>query len=106
VYLDKDLVLPPMGSSGAAETFYVLASTDLQRSGIMTTRIREQLEKIPDIRAKCAISISTLPVALRHMPDQLLDQQVQSVATTVSEMVLASMERKHSAAEKNIQPFN
>src|SRR6266478_1021019 len=34
VYLDKDLVLPPMGTSGAAETFFIVASTDLQRSGI------------------------------------------------------------------------
>lgn len=106
VYLDKDLVLPPMGSSGAAESFYVLASTDLQRSGIMTTRIREQLEKIPDIRTKCAISISTLPVALGSMENQSLDEQMQTVASSVSEMVLASMERKHSAAEKNIQRLN
>ena len=44
VYLDKDLVLPPMGISGATETFFVVASTDMDRSGIMTTRIREQLE--------------------------------------------------------------
>jgi hypothetical protein len=29
VYLDKDLVLPPMGMSGATETFFVVASTDI-----------------------------------------------------------------------------
>ena len=29
---DKDLVLPPMGTSGTTETFFVVASTDLQSS--------------------------------------------------------------------------
>ncbi len=36
VYLDKDLVLPPMGTSATTETLFVVASTDLQGSGIMT----------------------------------------------------------------------
>jgi len=46
VYLDKDLVLPPMNSATADETFLVVASTDLERANIMMTRIREQLEKV------------------------------------------------------------
>ena len=51
VYLDKDLVLPAMGTTGNAETFFVVASTDLQRSGIMTTRIREQLERMDELKS-------------------------------------------------------
>src|SRR5579872_5195177 len=64
VYLDKDLVLPPMETSGTSETFVVVASTDMNSSGIMTTRIREQLERIPDLKAKCRLTISAVPVEL------------------------------------------
>ena len=63
VYLDKDLVLPPMGTAGAAETFFVAASTDLERVGIMTTRIREQLERVPDLKAKCSLTIVAAQVS-------------------------------------------
>jgi sigma-B regulation protein RsbU (phosphoserine phosphatase) len=101
VYLDKDLVLPPMGTSGAAETFFVVASTDLERSGIMTTRIREQLERVPDFKTKCTLTIMASPVELP--PDSRegsLEQQVQNVAAGVTQMILASMDRKHLCAAK------
>src|SRR5258706_3248880 len=62
VYLDKDLVLPPMGATGAVETFFVVASTDLERSAIMTARIREQLERIPGGSTKSALTIAASPV--------------------------------------------
>jgi len=107
VYLDKDLVLPAMGTSGAAETFYVVASTDLQRSGIMTTRIREQLERVSDFKAKCTLNITTMPVDLQHAPtDESLDQQVQNVVGCVTKMILASMERKYLSAGKSGQNAN
>jgi len=107
VYLDKDLVLPAMGASGAAETFYVVASTDLQRSGIMTTRIREQLERVSDFKAKCTLNITTMPVDLQHAPtDESLDQQVQNVVGCVTKMILASMERKYLSAGKSGQNAN
>jgi len=93
VYLDKDLVLPPMGTAGAAETFFVVASTDLQRAGVMTTRIREQLERTADLNSKCRINISTVPVELSaEILDGTLEQQVQTVADHVSGMIIAGLE--------------
>ena len=62
VYLDKDLVLPPMGTGGTTETFFVVAATDLQHSGIMTTRIREQLLRVRDFKDKCALTITAVPI--------------------------------------------
>jgi hypothetical protein len=107
VYLDKDLVLPPMGTSGAAETLFVVASTDLERSGIMTTRIREQLERVSDLKAKCTLTITTVPVELApESPAGTLDQQVQSVAGHVTRMILTSMEQKQLCAGKRTQDFN
>jgi Histidine kinase-, DNA gyrase B-, and HSP90-like ATPase len=104
VYLDKDLVLPPMETSGATETFYVVASTDMQRSGIMTTRIREQLDRVPDLKTKCSITITTVPVELPAEPaGATLEQQVESVAGCVTQMIAASRERKQIAAAKSTQ---
>ena len=49
VYLDKDLVLPPMATHGAEETYFVVASTHIDRADIMMARIREQLGKVEDL---------------------------------------------------------
>jgi hypothetical protein len=101
VYLDKDLVLPPMGASGTTETLFVLASTDLQRAGIMSTRIREQLERVENLKTKCGVSITTRPVEFRQEnPPGTLEQQVQSVADCVTTMILASRERKQLSVIK------
>jgi signal transduction histidine kinase len=107
IYLDKDLLLPPMGTSGAAETFYVVASTDLQRSGIMTTRIREQLERVSDLKTKCRLTISSVPVQLPAADTkQSLDQQIQSVASCVTQMIFTGMERKQLPAGKSSKNAN
>ncbi len=106
VYLDKDLVLPPMGTAGTTETFFVVASTDLQRSGIMTTRIREQLERLGDLKTKCTLTMTTVPVEfpsdnLGETPlVQSLEEQVESVAGCVTRMILTSRERKQLCAAK------
>jgi len=89
VYLDKDLVLPPMGSSGTSETFFVVASTDMQRSGIMTTRIREQLQRVANLEGAASLTITTCPVDLSPIsPQSSVEQQVEQVADCVSGMVL------------------
>ena len=107
VYLDKDLVLPPMGTSGALETFFVLASTDIKRSGIMTTRIREQLERLPDLQTKCTVTITTVPVELPSGNlGETLEQQVQSLAGCVTQMILTNRETKQSRARKSTQHSN
>jgi hypothetical protein len=107
VYLDKDLVLPPMGTSGNSEAFFVVASTDLQRSGIMTTRIREQLERIDHLKEKCTVSITTVPIELdRNLADESLDGQVGGVAECVTQMIFRSLERKHLSVVKSTKQSN
>jgi hypothetical protein len=101
VYLDKDLVLPPIGTSGAAETFFVVASTDVQHCGVMTARIREQLERVPDLRTKCTVTISAAAVELpANSAPETLEQQVQTVADCVTQMILRTLERKQLGATK------
>jgi signal transduction histidine kinase len=107
VYLDKDLVLPPMGTAGTTETFFVVASTDLQRSGIMTTRIREQLDRFGDLKTKCTVTITTAPVELSaESSAETLEQQVQSVAECVTHMIVTSRERKQVSVAKGTHVSN
>ncbi len=91
VYLDKDLVLPPMVASGAEETFLVVASTDLVRANIMMSRIREQLGKVPGVKETAELQVCASEVPLPHDgADRSLEQQVQQVACTVTEMARAA----------------
>ena len=45
IYVDKDLVLPRMGTSGPVETLFVVASTDMERVGIMMTASATKSER-------------------------------------------------------------
>jgi hypothetical protein len=64
VYLDKDLVLPPMAAAGLEETFLVVASTDMERVQTMMTRIREQLEKVADVNTHVRLDLTAAAVTL------------------------------------------
>jgi len=92
VYVDKDLVLPPMGSTGADQTFYVVASTDMERVAIMLRRIREQVNALPQASGASTIELSAAPLAaILTSPAQTLEQQVQAVANSVTDMILAEL---------------
>ena len=105
VYLDKDLVLPPMWESGASETFFVVASVDMEHVGIMTTRIRKLLERIPDLTAKSTLTITSSPVELEPFDSSVsLEMQVARVGGRVTEMIMASMDRKKPG--KGAKHFN
>jgi signal transduction histidine kinase len=91
VYLDKDLVLPPMTTHGAEETFLVVASTGLDSADIMMARIREQLGKVSDLQGtgELEVSASTIPPPQGGDRSLSLEEQVQEVARTVTEMIRA-----------------
>ncbi|MGH9497706.1 MAG: sensor histidine kinase [Terriglobales bacterium] len=92
VYVDKDLVLPPMGGSTAGQTFFVVASTNVQGARIMMARIRGQLERNEELAASASLVISAVPAdPIALPPDISLDQQVQAVADRVTELIMACM---------------
>jgi len=78
----------------------------LQRSGIMTTRIREQLERIPDLKTKCTLTITTLPVEIPSENLGTLEQQVQVVAGCVTRMILTNREQKQLCTTKGTKASN
>ncbi len=89
VYLDRDLVVPVTGNARCGETFFVVASTDLERAEIMMTRIREQLEASVGLRATSVLKVSATPVLLPSSEDGTpLEQLVQTVADRISETIL------------------
>ncbi|HZQ25791.1 MAG TPA: hybrid sensor histidine kinase/response regulator [Terriglobales bacterium] len=102
VYLDKDLVLPPMAPNGLDETFLVVASTDLERANIMMTRIREQLAKLPELGNSGELQVSAQGVPL---PDRSaghsLQEQVREVSVTVGEMARQVMAGQSASATSN-----
>ncbi len=104
VYLDKDLVLPTVVKTGAAESFFIVASTDLEHSKIMTTRIRGQLERIPGLNVNGGLIITTSNINLQ--PDEIrgdLGKQIEAIAAHVSEMIMRSMTnaRTHLTGAEN-----
>lgn len=100
VYLDKDLVLPPMTASGPEQTFFVVASTDMERSPVMLKRIREQLQKLEDLKSNGEFDLSVAPITHPEMLDGLsLEHQVQMVAENITEMAKNAWHSKHKSAE-------
>jgi hypothetical protein len=90
VYLDKDLLLPPM-SSGSEQTFFVVASTDMDRVPIMTARIREQLEKIPGLTTHGELTLSASALKLPDRADPL-EKQLREIAERVTEAICVAIE--------------
>jgi hypothetical protein len=67
----------------------------------MTTRIREQLERVPDLTTKSALTITAVPVDLSSgRADATLEQQVQTLAGCLTQMILSNRERKQVCTGK------
>jgi hypothetical protein len=92
VYVDKDLVLPPMNGLGPEQTFFVVASTDLTGAEIMMTRVREQLGSLPQLKTggEVEVSASAVPMPDRA-EDHPLEEQVRQVADHVTGMIRAAL---------------
>jgi hypothetical protein len=88
VYVDKDLVLPPIASTGVTESVYVVASTDMERVPIMLQRIETQLKSVEQLGAAGKAKVGAL--ALGPVPmaaDQTVEQQLQAIAQQVQEAI-------------------
>ena len=92
VYLDKDLVLPPIAAPGPEQSFFVIASTDLARVEIMMARIRGQMDKLEELRTAGEFEVSAEVLPLADLPQRpTLEAEVNDVAGRVTEMVRVAM---------------
>ncbi len=102
VYVDKDLVLPPIGTGAPVETFFVVASTDMERVGVMLDRIREQVGSLPKLRANGTLQVTAEPIPVPSGGDpRTLEQQVWGIADYVGEMIQQGLGSKTSTAKEN-----
>ena len=101
VYLDKDLVLPAMTSAGPEQTFFVVASTDMELSAIMLQRIRDQFEKREDLKAHSSLEMSVEKVALPDYSEGLsLEEQIDQVAERVTGMAQQALGSRQGTDKK------
>ncbi len=101
VYVDKDVVLPPMGSGSAIETFFVVAGTDTERAKILMQRIRDQVGGLAQFKASGTLQISVEPVPMPPAGDsRTVEQQIWGVADSVTEIIQRDRSNKQTATEK------
>ena len=104
IYVDKDLVLPPTGSSGPVETFFVVASTDIEKVQIMAERIRHQVGALPQLKTTGTLRVTAEPLPPPPPVDsRTLEQQVWGIADHVSEMIQQDLGHKQQSSEKEKQ---
>jgi len=100
IYVDKDLVLPRMGTSGTAETFFVVASTDMTRVRIMMDRIRDQVGALPKLKASGLLRVTAEPIPAPPAAPRTLEQQVRGVADYVTGIVQQGLGNQQNFTEK------
>ncbi|HWY57035.1 MAG TPA: hybrid sensor histidine kinase/response regulator [Terriglobales bacterium] len=102
VYLDKDLVLPVTANVGVVETFFVAASTDLERAEVMMKRVREQLEADAGFKAVGLVKVSASNVPLPSSEDRRpVEEMVQEVAERITEMAMVALSPKAACGSGN-----
>ena len=105
IYLDKDLVLPRMGTNGPVETFYVVASTDMERVNIMMERIRGQIGALPKLKATGVLRVTAENIPCPDVTDAgTLEQKVWGIADHVTGIVqqgLGNQEQKNLKDKEN-----
>jgi hypothetical protein len=110
IFVDKDLVLPPTGSSGLDQTFFVLASTNMQHVNVLMDRIRDQVGKLPQLKASGKMHVTAEAIAASPSGDaRTLEQQVLGVADHVTEIIQQALWTKSnpnsdSSSNSNFNP--
>jgi signal transduction histidine kinase len=101
IFVDKDLVLPPMGTSGAVETLFVVASTDMEGVSIMMDRIRDQVGALLKLKASgtLRVTVEMIP-GLPAADPRIVEQQVRGVADCVTEIIQQDLGSKQDFSVK------
>jgi len=101
IYVDKDLVLPPTGTTGPVETFFIVASTDMKRVPIMMDRIRTQIGALPQLKSSGTLRVTAEAIPARPASDaRTLEQQIWRVADYVTEIIQQGLSSQHNFTEK------
>jgi hypothetical protein len=97
LHSDQDVLLPKMGSSGAAELFFVVAATDATGAEVLTRRICQQFDE-REMQHKLGLVVSTSSHAI-DMPHRVaanpsgatLERLAAKIQSLVNEELSARM---------------
>ncbi|HEY1801881.1 MAG TPA: ATP-binding protein [Terriglobales bacterium] len=102
ILADKDLLLPTLGIE-KREAFLILAAADLHGTEVITERIREQIMRSPDLQGRVVGNVSAVPIALpTRDSSEPIEKQVQEVADSVTELVMAVLLKPKNLEQKKI----
>ena len=92
IHPDRDIVLPPINAAGPEQTFFIAASADPAGAEVITARLREQMDKLPELKATGSFSVSAQPVSTSGVDrSQSLEAQVMAVAEQMTAMMRGSL---------------
>jgi signal transduction histidine kinase len=89
LHSDLDVLLPKMGSAGAAELFFIVAATDAIGGESLTKRIREQFDGCKPIK-QAGLTLSTsyrLLEATKSTAGESMEVTLQQVTNRIQELV-------------------
>jgi sigma-B regulation protein RsbU (phosphoserine phosphatase) len=89
-YTDRDLVLPGIKAAGPGETFFIMASADLQCAKVMVKRVRAKLEHSPDLTACGKFHISVTPVKMPPLNPTNPTEAAPSLAAHIYHQISAT----------------
>ena len=90
-----------MESSSAVETFYVVASTDMQKANILIDRIREQVGGLPKLKASGTLRVTAEMIPARPADDpRTLEQQIFAVADFVTSFIQKGLRSPKNPTQK------
>jgi hypothetical protein len=90
-----------MGAASPVETFFVVASTDMEHVSILMDRVRSQVGALPQLKASGILRVTAeaIPAAPAADP-RTLEQQVFGVADYVTEIIQQGLWSRHDLTEK------
>jgi signal transduction histidine kinase len=100
IFRDRDLVLPSMGHPNQTETFFVVASADLEGAGVMLARLRELLARCSELKSSGVFELSATLIPRPAANGGSLNEQLETVAASVTEMAMHALGLKST----NTQP--
>jgi sigma-B regulation protein RsbU (phosphoserine phosphatase) len=88
IHPDRDVVLPPINAVGPEQTFFIAASADPAGAKVIAARLREQMDRLPELKATGSFSVSAQPVSTSGVDrSQSLETQVMAVAEHITAMM-------------------
>ena len=101
----KDVLLPALEIAPQGETFLIVASADASGAEILTKRIRQQLDRSPELKAAATYKIATVPVPLPPGgSEKPIEKLVQEVADGITAVALVALAEKPGPARGPSSP--